>query len=485
MILIGGLLWWAVARRRTWPVVSFGLVWFFLNLVIESTIIPLELLFEHRMYLPSMGFFMSVVALATTGFSKLTARKTSEAFHSICWCVILLAASGLTLATFYRNETWGDMITFTRDQVQKAPLSPRAHANLAYALARRGKEYPEAVQEGREAIRLGEKNHDEYAAASNTIVISYVEMGEYATAVSEGWKLIEGKKWTTNSYAMPAICFNIANACERMEDYYGALLALREAVIRNQRLTLKNPLLEVKCMVQVHRIIAMAGERGMDLLGDGRPGLGDRSAALWVADWILDAGGRETAIQVLDFAHEADPSDEGVCELLERFASEDWRSAKQEAGWDFSCKYIEHPWSRFNVSMGIAHLIQSRKPLNRFRSTGEALADYALGLVPDSPDAELLKGWYRYDAGELDEAVSWTRRAVALDGDYARGWFALGFFLAMEQRKDEAAYAFNRGLYLYPKYPQRRVVLDLLAELNGNADRRDGLSKQDGENPGK
>ena len=41
-----------IARRE--PLLSFGILWFFGNLVIESSVIGLELVFEHRNYLPSM-----------------------------------------------------------------------------------------------------------------------------------------------------------------------------------------------------------------------------------------------------------------------------------------------------------------------------------------------------------------------------------------------------------------------------------------------
>ncbi|HSB04892.1 MAG TPA: hypothetical protein VLK23_06810, partial [Thermodesulfobacteriota bacterium] len=52
--LIGYSLW--VAKKR--PGLSFCILWYFGNLVIESSIFPLEMVFEHRLYLPSMGPFI-------------------------------------------------------------------------------------------------------------------------------------------------------------------------------------------------------------------------------------------------------------------------------------------------------------------------------------------------------------------------------------------------------------------------------------------
>ena len=41
---------------------GFALFWFLVNLVIESSVIPLELVFEHRMYMPSLFLVLAAVA---------------------------------------------------------------------------------------------------------------------------------------------------------------------------------------------------------------------------------------------------------------------------------------------------------------------------------------------------------------------------------------------------------------------------------------
>ncbi|KKK87238.1 hypothetical protein LCGC14_2755230, partial [marine sediment metagenome] len=52
-------------RKR--PLIALAILFFYLNHIIESTVIPLELIFEHRNYLPSLFLFLPVAA----GFSKL------------------------------------------------------------------------------------------------------------------------------------------------------------------------------------------------------------------------------------------------------------------------------------------------------------------------------------------------------------------------------------------------------------------------------
>jgi protein O-mannosyl-transferase len=52
----------AVALRKRWPVFTFAVFWFFLGHVLESTVVPLELYFDHRNYMPTLGFAFALVA---------------------------------------------------------------------------------------------------------------------------------------------------------------------------------------------------------------------------------------------------------------------------------------------------------------------------------------------------------------------------------------------------------------------------------------
>lgn len=118
-------------------VVAFGIFWFFITLAVESSIIPLDdPLFEHRVYLPSIGFIMAVVAGAD--IFMIRARNVSL-FTSKAACVgICLLIGCAAVATAARNRTWGDEITLWNDVVRKSPNSSRAHNALGVALARQG-----------------------------------------------------------------------------------------------------------------------------------------------------------------------------------------------------------------------------------------------------------------------------------------------------------------------------------------------------------
>jgi hypothetical protein len=54
-----------------WRVISFGIVWFYVTLSVESSIIPLKMMIcEYRIYLPSLGFFVAVVSLIFLGVAR-------------------------------------------------------------------------------------------------------------------------------------------------------------------------------------------------------------------------------------------------------------------------------------------------------------------------------------------------------------------------------------------------------------------------------
>ena len=65
--LIGYSFW--VAKKR--PVLSFFTLWYFGNLVIESSFFPLEMVFEHRLYLPSVGPFVLFSLFLIRGIDQL------------------------------------------------------------------------------------------------------------------------------------------------------------------------------------------------------------------------------------------------------------------------------------------------------------------------------------------------------------------------------------------------------------------------------
>ncbi|MBI5196090.1 MAG: hypothetical protein HZA10_07185 [Nitrospirae bacterium] len=124
---------------------SIGIVWFFLTLSVESSIISIrDLIFEHRVYLPSVGFFASVSAL----ISWLIGRKTgnSNRFTLVFFIVLLALGLPFSFTAYQRNKVWTDEVRFWTDVVEKEPRLYVFYYDRGLAYLRKN-EYMPALQD--------------------------------------------------------------------------------------------------------------------------------------------------------------------------------------------------------------------------------------------------------------------------------------------------------------------------------------------------
>jgi tetratricopeptide (TPR) repeat protein len=123
LIILLSLVMLSVYLAKRQRLISFCILWFFGNLVIESSVIPLALIFEHRLYLPSMLVSLLLVILSQR---YIKPRWLSA---GIACALILLLSYG----TFQRNKVWQDEISLWADVVKKSPGKARPYTNLAVA----------------------------------------------------------------------------------------------------------------------------------------------------------------------------------------------------------------------------------------------------------------------------------------------------------------------------------------------------------------
>jgi len=74
ILIIAGLIGYSVWTAKKRPVLSFCILWYFGNLVIESSIFPLEMVYEHRLYLPAVGPFVLFSLMVIRGIEKVRNR---------------------------------------------------------------------------------------------------------------------------------------------------------------------------------------------------------------------------------------------------------------------------------------------------------------------------------------------------------------------------------------------------------------------------
>jgi tetratricopeptide (TPR) repeat protein len=164
-----------VARRHR--LISFCIIWFFINLLIESSFIGLELIFEHRLYLPMFGFALVISYLL---FTLMSQRPKLIMIISV---MIIICLSS---ATYARNKIWSDEKSLWTDVVNKNPLSHRAHYNLANTLKHQGLTI-DAINHYGETLKI----NPFYDKAYNNLGVVLKQQGYTAKAIEYYNKAID------------------------------------------------------------------------------------------------------------------------------------------------------------------------------------------------------------------------------------------------------------------------------------------------------
>jgi tetratricopeptide (TPR) repeat protein len=171
-ILLPAIFLIAIKTRKSQPLISFGIMWFFLNLLIESTFVPLEIIFEHRLYLPSVGFFIVMASLAGLAARSILGRYPSRSVKGLGLLAVVILFSFSSFLTYSRNNDWRDPLTFYSDLVKKSPNRERPRGDLALAYAEK-EDFDNAIKHNLIAIEI----NPDYAAPYNNLGNVYRRMG--------------------------------------------------------------------------------------------------------------------------------------------------------------------------------------------------------------------------------------------------------------------------------------------------------------------
>ncbi|MDX1775303.1 MAG: tetratricopeptide repeat protein [Desulfobulbales bacterium] len=189
---------------------SFCIFWFLGNLVIESSVIGLEIIFEHRTYLPSM--------LAIPGAVIVGKRILPTRLQQISLALTVLVI--FSFWTYERNTVWRDEVTLRRDAAAKSPAKARALAILANALER-NHEYEEAAFYYRKTLNLNPGNADEINYNLGNVLMAQRKIDQAVEHFKTARRL--------NPDAAP-IRLNLANALAMQGQTLAAYAELQELI---------------------------------------------------------------------------------------------------------------------------------------------------------------------------------------------------------------------------------------------------------------
>ena len=151
------LLAWAAYAAKKDRLIAFAILWFFITQATESTVIGIELVFEHRTYIPFMMISLFFVVAVFRLFKN----------RSLAYGLLVATALVFPTWTYQRNQTWQEPVFFWTDAMIKSPNKPRAYKNLAFSCHQRG-EWPAAVLYYKKALEIDEtKNPQDFATYAN------------------------------------------------------------------------------------------------------------------------------------------------------------------------------------------------------------------------------------------------------------------------------------------------------------------------------
>ncbi len=189
VVIIACLVFAAFWMANKMPVLSFSVLFFFINHLVESTFLPLELIFEHRNYLPSMFLFLPLSIGINRVLNYYQPQKPMYYFIFFSVSAVMVCVG---LSTFIRNSDWRSEKTLWQDAMQKAPKSARPYHNLAWGYYAPAGKIKEAIEHYCRALQgYDESKGFQGVIYYNLAVIYYTHIKDYQKAIEYAQKALD------------------------------------------------------------------------------------------------------------------------------------------------------------------------------------------------------------------------------------------------------------------------------------------------------
>ncbi len=179
---------WYLRSRA--PIMAFGIAWFLGSHLLESTFLPLELVFEHRNYLGAAGLLLPAVhyimQIQNSGF------KTLRWFMAVFFAVF----AG---ETFSRVAEWSDIGVFLTVAVEDHPNSSRARTEYANYLYEQGRK-DDAIDQLKISIDL---NPRDAGSVMHQLVLLCLDGKRHEGLLVEAQRRL--RTWPLSAYGLNSI----------------------------------------------------------------------------------------------------------------------------------------------------------------------------------------------------------------------------------------------------------------------------------------
>ncbi len=164
-VLLVALAAFAFAARRRCAALSAAILFFFAGHLMESSVIPLELYFEHRNYVPAMLMFWPLARWLCAAQPAAGIDTDRSSLHALRRMMALALPLLFASLTFFATRLWGNVAEQGLLWAALNPESPRAQAYAAQIEMARG--HPDAAEA--RLRRVLAANPDELQIALNLV----------------------------------------------------------------------------------------------------------------------------------------------------------------------------------------------------------------------------------------------------------------------------------------------------------------------------
>ena len=179
LIIIISLLLIAIKLFKRHRLLSFALIWFFITLLPESGVIPIsDVIVEHRLYLPMLGFGIFL----TGSLSFIFGVKARDLLIGLLIMIIAV----YSVLSYKRNFVWCSDFSLWNDTVKKSPNKTRPYNERGNAYWNMG-DLKRATADYKKAI----KTDPRYAGAYYNLGLLAEKSGEVAKAIAYYSKTLE------------------------------------------------------------------------------------------------------------------------------------------------------------------------------------------------------------------------------------------------------------------------------------------------------
>lgn len=227
MIVLGllvGILAASVILYKRYPLISFGIIWFFITILPQSVVPRPNVIFEHRVYLSSAGILLIWSILIFSLAGKMNILSIRDRKLSLGAFLLFLQVLLFAWFTMQRNMVWKTEFSLWTDCLRKAPGSARSLVNLGCALHER-KEYREALIHFDQAVSI----FPTYLQALNNRGVSKMALNDNKGAIDDFSRVIVLNGNFNEAWANRGLAHRRINDYLRSDDDLTEAIRLRPA----------------------------------------------------------------------------------------------------------------------------------------------------------------------------------------------------------------------------------------------------------------